>query len=223
MDSLDKNLIIKKLEDRDEEHITLEELEFALSLDEKKIKILLVRYLEDCGDARQISFLIKRLPRLFPEETDLNLYKSFLTYSDERIVSNAIEGLAEIDNMDTTALFTSLLSYNSHRVRSVAAKSLIKTKPKEARRIIQKLLNSNDPNLVKAGCHAIGNIKHENFMPLLTPLIQKPEVKADALHTIAIMALEHLESFFNKPEFEEKPELKKEVLEALIAEIKSKL
>jgi HEAT repeat protein len=223
IDSLDKNLIIKKLEDRDEENISLKELEFALSLNEKKIRILLVRYLEDCGDAKQISFLIKRLPKVFPEEMDINLYKSFLTYSDERIVSNAIEGLAEIKSMDTTALFTNLLSYNSHRVRSVAARSLIKSKPQEAKKIIEKLLNSKDLNMVKAGCHAIENIENDSFISLIIPLLNKPEIKKDALHTIAVMALKHLKIFFEKPEINEKPELKKEILEALIAEIQEKL
>ncbi len=136
--------VLKKLAVGNEARINLRDLEWAVKLNDKKFKIALEKYLDRCTEPKHISWLVKNLPRAYPDPEQIPLLRTFLTYSDDRIVANTIEGLEFLEAPETISIFAQMLSHPSHRVRSVATAAIAQINPEEARKYLFSMLNQSD-------------------------------------------------------------------------------
>lgn len=209
-------MVLKKLNEADESKINLRDLEWATRLNDEKFKIALEKYLDKCTDTRHISWLVKNLPRNYPDPQQIPLLKTFLTYSDDRVVANTIEGLESLDNPETISIFAQLLSHPSHRVRSVAAGAIARINPDQARNFLFSMLNQDDPDSVKAACHAIRHIKGKDFIDLVLPMLENRSTREEAAKTVAWLAYQRMAKLFTLPVFAHRNDLKSRVAASII-------
>ncbi|GAB4267590.1 MAG: hypothetical protein Kow0029_02180 [Candidatus Rifleibacteriota bacterium] len=210
-------LVLKKLRNANESQISLRDLEWAIKLKSEKFKIALEKYLDRCTDPKHISWLVKNLPQAYPDPEQLPLLKSFLTYSDDRIVANALEGIESLDIPETIPIYAQMLSHPSHRVRSVAAAAIARVNPQQARNLLFTMLNQKDqPESVKAACHAIRHIKSKGLMDLVLPLLQNRATRDEAARTVAFLAYQRLAKLFTLPVFANRNDLKSRVAAYII-------
>jgi hypothetical protein len=144
------------------------------------------------------------------------LLKTFLTYSDDRVVANTIEGLESLDNPETISIFAQLLSHPSHRVRSVAAGAIARINPDQARNFLFSMLNQDDPDSVKAACHAIRHIKGKDFIDLVLPMLENRSTREEAAKTVAWLAYQRMAKLFTLPVFAHRNDLKSRVAASII-------
>ncbi len=210
-------LVLKKLQPGNEGQINQRDLEWACKLNQEKFKIALEKYLDRCVNPRHISWLVKNLPRAYPDPEQIPLLKNFLTYSDDRIVANTIEGLESLESPETISILAQMLSNPSHRVRSVAAGAIARINPDEAKKFLFSMLNqSENPDSIKAACHAIRHIKGEGFMDLVLPLLQNRITREEATKTVAWLAYQRLSKLFTLPVFAGRTDLKSRVAASII-------
>ena len=189
--------LLHKLKTARESEIALHELDWATRLDTVAFKKALELYLDRCTDEKHISWLVKNLPRAYPDADQIPLLTHFLTFGDERIVSNTIEGLEHIKDPTVVSLFAQMLSHASPRVRSTAAGALARTNPDRALKALEIMLkNPDDIATIKAACHAIRQLKHRDFAELLLPLLEFEKIKHEAASTLAALLLEETEVLF---------------------------
>lgn len=210
-------LVLKKLKNRDESKIGIRDLEWAAKLNSKALKIALENYLDTCTEPKHISWLVKYLPQHYPDPEQVPLLKTFLTYSDDRIVANTIEGLESINDPSTLSLFAQMLSHASHRVRSVAAGAVARANPEIARRVLFEMLQKADqPEAVKAACHAIKHLVDKDYLELLTPLLKNPETAEEASKTIAWLAYEKIKPILELEAFKNRNDIKSRLASSII-------
>lgn len=210
-------LVLKKLAGGNEARINLRDLEWATKLKDKKFKIALENYLDRCTDPKHISWLVKNLPRAYPDPQQIPLLKAFLTYSDDRIVANTIEGLESLDTPEVISVLAQMLTHPSHRVRSVAAGAIARINPDEARKYLFSMLNQTEnPDSIKAACHAIRHIKGKGFLDLILPLLQNRSTREEAARTVAWLAYQRLNKLFSLPVFNNRNDLKSRVAASII-------
>lgn len=210
-------MVVKKLNKGDGTLINIRDLEWAVKLNDKKFKIALERYLDTCTEPNHISWLVKNLPRAYPDPQQLPLLKTFLTHSDDRVVANTIEGLESLDTPEVISTFAQMLSHPSHRVRSVAAKAIARINPEQARNFLFIMLNQTDqPEAIKAACHAIRHIKSKGFMDLVLPLLQNRATREEASKTVAWLAYQRLTKLFTLTVFDHRNDLKSRVAASII-------
>lgn len=210
-------MVLKKLQKGDESSITMRDLEWATKLNEDKFKIALERYLDHCTDTKHISWLVKNLPRIYPDPQQIPLLKYFLAHSDDRVVSNTIEGLESIASPETISIFAQMLTHPSHRVRSVAAGAIARINPEKARNFLFTMLNQADqPESVKAACHAIRHIKGEGFLDLVLPLLKNRSTREEAAKTVAWLSYHKMAKIFSLPVFAQRNDLKSRVAASVI-------
>ncbi len=209
--------LLNKLKNARESEIALHELEWATRLDTVAFKKALELYLDRCTEEKHISWLVKNLPRAYPDPEQIPLLTSFLTYGDERIVSNTIEGLENIKDPMAISIIAQMLDHASPRVRSTAAAALARANPDKAHKALEFMLkNPDDTAMIKAACHAISQLKHENFAELLLPLLQHEKVRADAAATLAAILLEETGRIFDHRLLHDRNDLKTLLARAMI-------
>jgi hypothetical protein len=110
-----------------------------------------------------------------------------------------------------------MLTHPSHRVRSVAAAAIARINPEEARKYLFSMLNqSENPDSIKAACHAIRHIKGKGFMDLVLPLLQNRSTREEAAKTVAWIAYQRLSKLFSLPVFANRNDLKSRVAASII-------
>lgn len=209
-------MVLKKLESGDENKINFRDLEWAIKLNDKRFKIELEKYLDSCTESRHISWLVKNLPQAYPDAQQIPLLKTFLTHSDDRVVANTIEGLESLEQPDTFPIFAQMLTHPSHRVRSVAAAALARANPEEARNLLFNMLNQDDPEEIKAACHAIRHLKGENYLELVLPLLNRRKTREEASRTVAWLIFQRLSDYFKLPEINQRKDLKARIAASVI-------
>lgn len=210
-------LVLKKLRKRDESQISIRNLEWAAKLNSKDLKIALENYLDTCTEPKHISWLVKYLPRHYPDPEQMPLLKTFLTYGDDRIVANTIEGLESINDFSTLSLFAQMLSHASHRVRSVAAGAIARANPENARQVLFKMLQRADqPEAIKAACHAIKHLADKDYLELLVPLVKNPKTAKVASKTIAWLAYEKIKPILELDAFKNCNDIKAGLASSII-------
>ncbi len=212
-----KQLLLKKLQQGNESQVSLRDLEWCAKLQTKELKRALEDYLERCFEPNHISWLVKNLPRFYPDPEQLSLLKSFLTYGDDRIVSNTIEGIEALNAPDNVSLFSRMLSHASPRVRSVAAEAIARVNPETARKALADMLNHPDHiESVKAACHAIRHLPDREFLDLTLPLLRNRKVRDEAAKTVASLALKRILGLFEHEVFNRHTELRARVAGSII-------
>ncbi len=212
-----KQLLIKKLQKGNESQITLRDLEWCVKLQTEELKLSLEDYLERCFDPNHISWLVKNLPKHYPDPEQLSLLKSFLAYGDDRIVSNTIEGIEALNDPDNVSLFSRMLSHASPRVRSVAAEAIARVNPETARKALSDMLNRPDQiESVKAACYAIRHLPDREFLDLALPLLRNRKVRDEAAKTVASLALKRIMGLFDHEVFNTHAELRARVAGSII-------
>jgi hypothetical protein len=209
-------MVLKKLESGDENKINFRDLEWAIKLNDKRFKIELEKYLDSCTESRHISWLVKNLPQAYPDAQQIPLLKTFLAHSDDRVVANTIEGLESLEQPDTFPIFAQMLTHPSHRVRSVAAAALARANPEEARNLLFNMLNQDDPEEIKAACHAIRHLKGENYLELVLPLLNRRKTREEASRTVAWLIFQRLSDYFKLPEINQRKDLKARIAASVI-------
>jgi HEAT repeat protein len=214
-------IVLKKLNEGEPEKITWRDLEWAIKLNTPKFKVALEKYLDHCTDSKQISWLVKNLPQAYPDKQQIPLLKTFLAYSDDRIVANAIEGIESLDNPETISLYAQMLSHPSHRVRAVAAGAIARINPEKARKFLFSMLNQPDsPETIKSACHAIRHIKNSDFLELVLPLLKNRDTRDEAAKTVAWVAFQKLARLFEAPVFNGRNDLKSRVAASIIEQLR---
>ncbi|HNS10791.1 MAG TPA: HEAT repeat domain-containing protein [Candidatus Ozemobacteraceae bacterium] len=209
--------LLHKLKTAKENEISLHELEWATRLNTISFKIALEEYLDRCTEEKHISWLVKNLPKAYPDPEQISLLTSFLTYGDDRIVSNTIEGLENIKDPTVVSIFAQMLSHASPRVRSTAAGALARVNPEKAWQALTRMLeNPEQTGRVKAACHAIRQLRNRDFAELLIPLLQHNAVCEDAASTLAVLLLEKTRLVFDHRLLKNRPDLKEKVAAAMI-------
>lgn len=212
--------LLHKLKTARDSEIALHELEWATRLDTIAFKQVLQEYLDRCVEVNHISWLVKHLPRAYPDPEQIPLLTSFLTYGDDRVVSNTIEGLENIKDPTVISIFAQMLGHASPRVRSTAAGALSRANPEKAcQALIIMLQNPENTVKVKAACHAIRQLKNPDFAELLLPLLQHEEIREDAASTLAVLLLEKANSLFEHRMLKNRKDLKAVISGAIIAEL----
>lgn len=209
--------LLHKLKTAPESEIALHELEWATRLDTIAFKMVLEQYLDRCSEVNHISWLVKNLPRAYPDPQQIPLLTSFLTYGDDRVVSNTIEGLENIKDPTVISIFAQMLSHASARVRSTAAAALARANPEKAYQSLSIMLqNPENTTKVRAACHAIRQLKNGDFTELLLPLLQHETIMEDVANTIATLALEKTRGLLEHRLLKNRSDLKAAVATAII-------
>lgn len=209
--------LLKKLNSSSETEISLRDLELAIKIKAREMKTALEKYLDRCGEPRHISWLVKNLPREFPDPDQIPLLKSFLTFGDDRIVSNTIEGLEFINEPGLIAVFAQMLQHASHRVRAVAASAISRADPEIARKVLFGMLHQTDKiESVKAACHAIRHLSGIDLTDLILPLLANDNARDEASRTVAWLAFKRIENIFENEIFKNRHEVKARVTASLI-------
>lgn len=212
-----KQLLLKKLQKGNENQISLRDLEWCAKLQTKDLKHALEDYLERCFEPRHISWLVKNLPKFYPDPQQMPLLKTFLAYGDDRIVSNAIEGIEALNDPDNVSLFSRMLSHVSPRVRSVAAEAIARVSPETARKALADMLSRPEQvESVKAACYAIRHLPDHEFLDLALPLLSNRKVRDEAAKTVASLALKKISSLFAHEVFGKHADLRARVSAAII-------
>ncbi len=212
-----KQLLLKKLQKGNESQVSLRDLEWSVKLQTRELKLALEDYLERCFEPNHISWLVKNLPKHYPDPEQLSLLKSFLAYGDDRIVSNTIEGIEALNDPDNVSLFSRMLSHASPRVRSVAAEAIARVNPETARKALADMLNRPDHiESVKAACYAIRHLPDREFLDLALPLLRIRKVRDEAAKTVASLALKRILGLFDHEVFNANAELRARVAGSII-------
>lgn len=212
-----KQLMLKKLQKGNEGQVTLRDLEWCIKLQTKELKLALEDYLERCFEPNHISWLVKNLPKFYPDPQQLALLKSFLAYGDDRIVSNTIEGIESLNDPDNVSLFSRMLSHASPRVRAVAAEAIARINPETAHKALSDMLNRPEHiESVKAACYAIRHLPGREFLDLALPLLSNRKVRDEAAKTVASLALKNILSLFEHEVFSKHAELRARVASSII-------
>lgn len=212
-----KQLLLRKLQKGNESQLNLRDLEWCAKLQTPELKKALEDYLERCFEPNHISWLVKNLPKFYPDPEQLSLLKSFLAYGDDRIVSNAIEGIESLNDPDNVSLFSRMLAHASPRVRSVAAEAIARVNPDTARKALSDMLKQSEQlESVKAACFAIRQIPNRDFLDLALPLLKNRKLRDEAAKTVASLALKQILSLFNHEVFEQHAELRARVAASII-------
>lgn len=207
--------VLKKL--KSGKDIALRDLEWAVSTKSAVMKKALERYLDGCSEPKHISWLVKNLPQTYPDPQQIPLLKSFLTYGDDRIVSNTIEGLEYLNEPELLAVFVHMLNHASHRVRSVAAGAISRANPEKARNILFSMLQQPKKiEAIKAACHAIKHVAGSDFLDLIMPLLNNKNTRNEAAKTTAWIAFQQINRIFDHEVFKNQGEIKASVAAAII-------
>lgn len=210
-------LVLKKLRQGKDAQIALRDLEWAVKIKSLEMKQALESYLDRCGEPKHISWLVKNLPRQYPDPQQIPLLKSFLTYGDDRIVSNTIEGLECLNEPGLIAIFAQMLNHASHRVRSVAAGAISRANPEKARKILFSMLQQPEQTeSVKAACHAIKHITGSDFTDLIMPLLANRSARDEAAKTAAWLAFQRINNIFDHEVFKKRGDVKARVTASII-------
>jgi hypothetical protein len=210
-------LVLKKLKTGRESEIAQRDLEWAVKIKTPEMKYALESYLDRCSEPKHISWLVKNLPREYPDQEQAALLKSFLTYGDDRIVSNTIEGLEYLNDPGLVAVFAQMLHHASHRVRSVAASAISRANPERARKILFSMLQQpENTEAIKAACHAIKHISGGDFLDLVMPLLNNRYAKEEAARTIAWLGYKKISSIFDHEALKNRHEMKSRVSASII-------
>lgn len=210
------DVLLKKLEDSQSHFIANEVIRKIFEKTSPDIFQSLIKYLGNCKDEIVISFLVKNLGIHFPTEETLTIIAPYLRHTDERVVANAVEGIEAIRSPKAIVLISQMLDHNNHRVKANAAKALAKQDPETAKSIVLRMLQMKDkPHFVIAGCHAIQQIKGEEFLPELVNLITDSVVGENALDAIVGIGGEVAEGYLEAAGEVEDAELKGKIQVAL--------
>ncbi|NCB37678.1 MAG: HEAT repeat domain-containing protein [Erysipelotrichia bacterium] len=189
--------LMYKLQNAPSNEISIRELDWATKLNNPAFKKALEVYLERCDEPRHISWLVKNLPKAYPDLTMLPLLTSFLTYGDDRIVGNTIEGLENINDPAVVSIFAQMLGHASARVRSMAAEALSRVHHEKASKALAAMLQRHkDPGTIKSACYAIRQMQDSDLTELLIPLLHYPETRDEAAQTIAHLSLQKINALF---------------------------
>ncbi len=209
--------LLHKLKTATESEISLQELEWATKSNSETFQKALEQYLDRCTEVNHISWLVKYLPRTYPDPDMIPLLTSFLTYGDDRVVSNTIEGLEQIKDPTVISIFAQMLGHASPRVRSTAAGALSRANPERAYKALTLMLqNPENTGKVKSACHAVRQLKNRDFTELLLPLLQHEAIREDAAGTLAILLLEKADTAFEHRIFKNRHDLKAVLARALV-------
>ncbi|PKL45602.1 MAG: hypothetical protein CVV41_00980 [Candidatus Riflebacteria bacterium HGW-Riflebacteria-1] len=212
-----KQLLLKKLQAGNEGQVSLRDLEWSVKLQTRELKHALEDYLERCFEPNHISWLVKNLPKFYPDPEQLSLLKSFLAYGDDRVVSNTIEGIEALNAPDNVSLFSRMLSHASPRVRSAAAEAIARVNPETARKALSDMLNRPEQvESVKAACHAIRHLPGREFLDLALPLLSNRKVRDEAAKTVANLALKNILSLFDHEVFSKHADLRAKIASSII-------
>lgn len=215
-------IVIKKLRSDNPEKLTMRDFDWSVKLKTKPLKKALESYLEKCTDPIHVSWLVKNLPKHYPDHQQVAILKSFLTWGDDRIVANTIEGLEYLKDADTTHLFIKMLLHPSHRVRAMAAKALAMVNPESTQVVIEQMLQKIDePDMIKAACYAIKNLKcPEQFLKSLIPLLEIKQIKESAINTVAWIIFQQVSDMLKASGFEVDNTKKAAVINSVVEELK---
>lgn len=212
--------LLHKLKNGRESEISLHELEWATKLNTVSFKKALEEYLDRCTEAKHVSWLVKHLPRAYPDPQQIPLLTSFLTYGDDRIVSNTIEGLEYIKDPMVISIFTQMLGHASARVRSTASEALSRANPEKAYHALTIMLqHPENTEAIRAACFAIRQMKDRDFTELLLPLLQHEAVREEAAGTIAQQILARVSGLFEHKVLKNRDDLKSLIAGAMIANL----
>lgn len=216
--------LIEKLRTYNTSKLSIDDLNYALSLPEKQIKKLLFNYLEACTNPFHISLLVKQLPKMYLDSDLIPILKIFLTNSDERVVSNTIEGLEAFESSNTTPIFAQMLMHPSHRVKAVAAKAISAIEPKRAQSVIKSMLQPNcSLEQLRAGCYAASKMYGNTFLTELIALTDIKQISEDAVWAIAKIASVEFEQFLDRKELRDRPALRNKIFSASIKNVRKQL
>ncbi len=164
------------------QHKTLKALERIFQKKEPNSYGQIVNFLRKCQNKVIISFLVKNLGIFYPSEKTLVIIFPYLKSDDERVIANAIEGIASIPTKKSVEVITQLLNHKNHRIKANATKALAKQNPETAKSAILDMLKAKEkPHYIIAACHAIDYINCEDFLPELIKLIPNTLVGEIAL------------------------------------------
>lgn len=214
--------LLHKLQHGKESEISLHELEWATKLNLPAFKQVLEEYLDRCTEVKHISWLVKNLPRAYPDPQQIPVLTSFLTYGDERVVSNAIEGLECIKDPTVISIFAQMIGHASSRVKSMAAEALSRANPEKAYNALAIMLqHPENKEVIKAACFAIRQMKGRDFTELLLPLLHYDATQEEAASTIAVILLEKTTVLFEHKELLSRENLKSIISSAMIANLQN--
>lgn len=212
-EELSPDILFRKLADAQSHFVANGILEKIMAKRDSASFRQLVEYLNNCNDAVVISFLVKNLATNFPSGETITVIEPFLQHLDDRVVSNCLEGLEHIPSIESAVLINRMLVRNNHRVKAAAAKALSHSDPELMKTAINRMLDDkNSPHTLIAACHAIGQLKGEEFLPRLAEIIADPIVGDNALEAATNIGgaatIGYLESLLDNAD----PELKKKLM-----------
>lgn len=178
-------ILIQKLETISSTFISLDLIKKLCVSKREEAFDFLTKYLKNCQDVIQISYLVKNLGVYYPTPATLKLIVPYLSHNDDRIVANTIEGLEAIKAPQNVVLYSQLLEHKSNRVRSNAAKALASHNPEQAYKVVEKMLSGNSGNHFQiSACYAIKSLQSDKYLSLLEQVIFDDEVFPYALGAI---------------------------------------
>ncbi|MBF0410325.1 MAG: hypothetical protein HQM10_23465 [Candidatus Riflebacteria bacterium] len=158
-----------------------------------------IKFLETENDIYKISFLIKRISRLDSSETRGTI-ENYLSHSDLRIVSNALEGLYALDDADLPEIFKKFLDSSDNRIRANAIKGLHRYAPETAEEELEKMFESPNPAFQDSALHLIKLIRPSNINKLLE------KAMASRFPTIRLKSLEIPREVVSETDWNKAPE-----------------
>ncbi len=186
--SMSLDLLFKRLSTSQSSFVTIEILKKIFEKRDPSSKELVTNYLKICNDNIVLSFLVKNLGIVFPEESTMNVLLPFMKHPDLRVVCNCIEGISKIKSPKITLLLVQLFEHNDHRIKATAAQMLVEQEPKMAKNVISQMLQSTSkPHFVIAACQAIKTIKDPVFLPALVHLATMPLFTDISIEVIEII------------------------------------
>lgn len=165
-------ILVKKLKTVDSTYVSLEIIEKLCNSRSQTSFKFLKEYLLQCQDVYQISYLTKSIGTNFPDNASFQLLLPFLKHSDDRVVSNTIEGLENIDDPQGVIAFSKLLKHPSNRVQINSAKALSRLRPETAYATLSSMLKPETPTHFQiSACHAVKILKDCRYAPMLENLL----------------------------------------------------
>ena len=126
--------------------------------------------------------------RLLQGPQSLNEIMEYLQDPDPRVLSTALEALAEIGNTKSLARIAEFTNHSNNRVQATALKALYKLGNQGALHLFEQMAGSKYPAYRDSCCYAIAALKLEDAIPLLEKFLKDP------VESVRIKALRGLES-----------------------------
>ncbi|MBF0548338.1 MAG: HEAT repeat domain-containing protein [Candidatus Riflebacteria bacterium] len=180
-------------------YMTFEAIERLTSTKDESLIQPFKIFLEKEKDPFKISYLLKRLPRLESPEIR-KILESYLTHPDDRIVSNALDGLYHLDDTDLPEVFKKFLDSPDNRVRANAIKGLYRFAPETTEKEIESMLDCSNPAFQDSALFLIKNLRPSNINHLLEKAL------SSRYPTIRLRALEIPRETTSEPAWNEPPQ-----------------